>query len=945
MQLNNDIPYKMYLESLLNTLGDVVIFLSPEGVVNEISPLTETYYSWKPDNIKGKSFESLYQIDNLSLPFPRADYDALRRNKTSIDTLVDVGNKKIHLTWSFIAMKSAAGSMLIGRDISDVKKLDIRHQTLNAQLEKISACVPGNFYWKNSKAQYLGCNNTLLETLGLDSMIDIIGKTDQDLWPDQADKLRENDQRVIQTGETLFLEEKVTMKDLGDRHFTVIKMPLLDEDGAIIGILGNSLDITELKNTQVKLQIAMEQAEAANRAKTEFIANMGHDIRTPLTGIIGFSHYLEDHIQDLEGKSCARQIHESGEQLLGLLNGVLDMITADSTNENNVVWESFDLHDLVHDVLKLELPAVKAHHLTIETHLDKNIPHYVIGDKMKLHRILLNLAGNAIKFTEEGHIELNASLLSKMEDTVTIEFEVKDTGIGIPDELQDKVFDRFFKISASHKGLYTGNGIGLHIAQKYVELLGGQLSLKSKEGVGTSFFFTLKMKSGTKESVIQPNTSLVNPMVSQLSARQHSELPQIINTLHPNQLRVLLVEDNPAALKVLQMMVKPYSTEIHTAGDAESAFLLVQHQAFDLIISDIGLPKKNGDELAKDIRALEAEHHRTPCIIVGLTGHTLDDITQACLNAGMNEVYRKPMTAKPLKNLMERFNMDAGLQDNPAVNSGTTELPATQAELFDIDKLPLLDMDLAIKLLGNEQMAREIFQSLVEKGILPDLKTMQQAHAANDWTTIGALAHKMKAGAVYGTVQLHYALFYLERYIKEGYSTCLEDLYSQLLRVIDKTHSHLNSWLNKDTFTANPPIVPDYAADLPEKNTSLFKLEAYPLFDISEALTCTGTKDILISVLLLMKDKSVPQDLSALKSAYETKDWNTISQLAHKMKSGAIYTGTVRMKMACQYLERYWKSGQKEFLEDLYKQAISVIDDTMLQITLWLDNHDTQRGI
>lgn len=671
------------------------------------------------------------------------------------------------------------------KKISYEKYLKSFLNTLHDQLEKISACVPGNFYWKNTKAQYLGCNDTLLKTLGLKSMADIIGKTDLDLWPEQADELKENDQRVIQTGETLFLEEKVTMSNQEYHYFTVIKMPLLDEKGNIIGILGNSLDITELKNTQEKLNIAIKKAEAANFAKTEFITNMSHDIRTPLTGIIGLSQYLESHIKDLQEKECAKQIHESGEQLLKLLNGVLDMITADSTNEENRLGELFDLHELIQDVLILEQPAVYAKHLTIKSYIDKLVPHYVIGDKMKLHRILLNLTGNAIKFTKTGYIELHVKLLAQEKNLVTIEFQVKDTGIGIPKALQDKVFDRFFKVSPSHKGLYSGNGIGLHIAQKYVERLGGKLRLESQEGVGTSFLFTLNMTLGDKEFIKQKQ-EIMTPT-----------LPVIIKKLHPNQLRVLLIEDNIAALKVLEMMMKPYSADIYTTKDAEAAFLLVQQQPFDLIISDIGLPQKNGDQLASDIRAWEDKHHRSSCIIVGLTGHSDGDITRGCLKSGMNAIYQKPITAEQLKNLVERFKADTESTLSHSNTSLGFDLPMTEEELFHLDLFPLLDIDAGLNTVGTIDTLKELLVLMLNTELPQELDAIQQAHAVQNWPLIEAIAHKIKSGALYcGITRMKYACQYLERYPKAGHSHLQEQLYQQLIKVTMQTQAAISTWLD-----------------------------------------------------------------------------------------------------------------------------------------------------
>lgn len=802
MLLNNDAIDTIYLDSLLESLGDIIIFLSPEGIINKVSPLAENYFSWKLKDIKGKFFEDLYQMDHITTPFSQEEFYNLRDNRVILNCMLRVKNKKIHLSWSAVTINPSSGFILIGRDVSKIEELELKQRTQYREMEKMMAFVPGNFFWKNREGEYLGCSASHLKYLGFNSIIEIIGKTDKDLWPEQAEKIIKNDQMVIQTGEPLYLEEEIKIPREGSQVLTVVvvKMPLLDDEGNIIGILGNYLDITELKNTQKELEIAKEKAEAGSRVKTEFISNMGHDIRTPLAGIIGCAHYLEEHINEMEKREYAYQIHESGKQLLGLLNGVLDMISADSTHENDILQETFNLHHLIQDVLELECPAVSMNHLTIEIHIDEMIPYYVVGDKMKLHRILLNLTGNAIKFTKVGHIELNAKLLSREKDTATIEFQVKDSGIGIPDELQDKVFDQFFKVNPSYIGLQTGHGIGLHIAQKYVDLLGGHLSLQSKVGVGTSFYFTLKMKLGTKNNLtIEKNNE--HPIANQLTQKTASQVPDFLQlkpAFNGNSLQVLLVEDNIPALTALKMMVTPYTDQISTAQDAESAFLLGQQHEFDLIISDISLPKQCGSELIKKIRAYEKKLHRRPCLIVGLTGHSVDKITQTCLDAGMNEVYRKPMTPAVLKDLIARYNLSDKTKEMPATTSNKSlggDLPKTEAELFEIDHLPLLDIDLAIKLLGTEAMARKIFQSFNITGIIVDLKAMKEAHVVKNWNIVEKLAHKMSGGAVYGTVRLLYSLRYLERYCKAGHTVHLEDLYAQALRVIDETILYLDDWL------------------------------------------------------------------------------------------------------------------------------------------------------
>jgi len=790
--------------NFINLVEEPICYLSSDFVILEINDSVENIFNMKKDSIIGAPFSVL--CPDFDLKISEHPFEG--------DLMTHIGKKT--LSWHPLFLKKPENGIklivigtinnkeeidepiyekianqLLAEQLNDENKNSLEHEkNIYRYMENIIAQIPVSVYWMNQDCVYLGCSNNMAKLLNLKSRHDMVGKTYADLYDKKSTThYKKADKTVMDKGISLNLEEPLYYPDGTSKIYLSNKVPLYDLEGKIIGMLGVSVDITDRKKMEEDLRIAKEASEAASRAKTEFIANMGHDIRTPLTGIIGFSHYLEDKINTTEEKDCAKQIHESGEQLLNLLNGVLDMITADSANENSVRRETFDIHDVVHDVLKLELPAVKAHHLDIETHIDKSVPHYVVSDKMKLHRILLNLAGNAIKFTKIGHIELNAKLLSQENNTATVEFEVKDTGIGIPDALQNKVFDRFFKVSPSYKGLYTGNGIGLHIAQKYVELLGGQIRLTSKEGVGTSFFFTLKMKLGNKKAVTAAPAH--GPIASQ-------SMTQATARLHPKKLHVLLIEDNVPALTVLQMMFKPFDVEVVSAKDAESAFLLVLQQPFDLIISDIGLPKQSGNELAKEIREYEKENHRSPCTIIGLTGHSLGEITKTCLESGMNEVYQKPLVPEALEALMARFipcEKESDVLASASEEGLGMDLPNSEEELFALDHLPLLDMDMALKLLGTEKMVRTVFTTINTIGILPDLDAIKIAHDAGDWAKVQALVHKMKAGSLYGTVQLHYAFLYLERYQKAGHTVHLEGLYTQMLQVIDKTIAYLDSWL------------------------------------------------------------------------------------------------------------------------------------------------------
>lgn len=661
--------------------------------------------------------------------------------------------------------------------------------------------IPGHIYWLDQNNRYLGCNEENAKNIGLHSRLDIVGKTNADLpWKAVAETIDQTNDEVMRSGEPATLKETGLVNGV-QSTFLSQKVPLKNKHNKTIGILGISINITEIEQLQKSLIEAKEAAEAASRAKTEFIANISHDVRTPLTGIIGFSRFLEEEIKDAEEKEYAHLIHQSGEQLLGLLNGVLDLISADSTNDDQVLHQSFDVRRVIQDVIELEKPTVKTRHLDIKSEIADDVPQYVIGDRMKLHRIILNLTGNAIKFTQKGYVGLNARLLELKDGLAMIEFSVKDTGIGIPEELQDKVFDRFFKVSPSYKGLYTGNGIGLHIAQKYVELMRGEIRLTSQVNVGSTFSFVLPMKVGEKPlEEVQPSSNKQLGKEAVLPAKEAIPLAVPVS-INADQLPVLLVEDNALAMKSLQLMLKPFPVQIYSVCDAESAFELVENQNFALIITDLGLPKMQGDELVHEIRALEKVKQRTPATIVGLTGHARGEVIENCLQAGMDEVYSKPMKPAPLTTLIDKLIQ---IKEKSAESFSASEstrgrlgpdLPNTEAELFQLGQFPLIDVEVGIATLGSEETMREILATLKTDAVDEDLELIQQAHAVNDWNTVQQLAHKIKGGATFGTVRMYYALLYLERYRKAGHTARAEELYMQMLGVIEQSMVALQQWL------------------------------------------------------------------------------------------------------------------------------------------------------
>ncbi len=678
-------------------------------------------------------------------------------------------------------------------------------------LENIIALLPGHIFWKDLNCRFLGCNDLQAKAVGLNSRHEIVGKSAYDVisknQPEaarrkQAAAIDRIDKKILRTGTSVVVEEPLILEDGSIRFFLSQKIPLRDNDSNIIGLLGIAIDITERK------QIEKELVEAkANLAKTEFIANMSHDLRTPLTGIVGMSGILEGKLTTPDEKKDAHILHASGLRLLNLCNGILELISAENITEIDLKPTSFDLGQEVLDICRLEMPAVKGKGLDITIYLDPSIPRYIVTDKIKLQRILLNFLGNAIKFTNKGSIRLEVKKQNTLKNKLILEFFIIDTGIGIPKELQTHVFDRFYRVSSSYKGIYSGQGIGLALAKQYIELLGGKVHLESDLEKGSVFSFTLPVRvDSEKVEKVNPLdianfyrefTELKLPSVEQNKSEERR--PPIIKQ---DAAHTLLIDDDPTALLILKSLVEQVGYRTTAVVSGEEGLDLASREKFDLIISDVGLPGISGIEMTKQIRAFEATQHQRSVPIVALTGHAAEMAEQDCLQAGMNKVLTKPLSLETLQALLAVFMQQPAQKASPDIKMmARNDLPAEKASLLRLEKFPLLDIELAKEQLGGHFTILINSLAMLVETIPQDKAAIIQAHNCGDWEAVEKLAHRMKGGAVYcGASRMMFACQYLERYRKaEGDGELLPKLYEQLLPVLDATEQTIRSWLEENS--------------------------------------------------------------------------------------------------------------------------------------------------
>jgi two-component system, OmpR family, aerobic respiration control sensor histidine kinase ArcB len=423
--------------------------------------------------------------------------------------------------------------------------------------------LPVSVFWKDKEGVYLGCNINFTKALGFNSVDNILGKTDDDLATrDLSDHYRKDDKEVIISGvPKLNIEEDQNFPD--GRKLTILtsKVPIFSKDKEIIGVLGVYNDITQLK-------LAKEKAEAANKAKTEFIMNMSHDLRTPLSGIIGLSSLQANDAASAQEKKYGEWIHSASEQLLELLNSVIEVTAAEHQIEH-VKKESINLQQFSQELQSLMQPSIVAKGLELQLKLTNDLP-IILSDRIKLKRLVLNLLSNAVKFTKQGTICLEIKQLTLDNREVKIEILISDTGIGIAKNDLDKVFDRFYRAHPSYEAEYAGYGIGLYLVKQTMDLLGGKIKVSSEIGKGSCFVleFTFPLAEENTEQTVYTASQPT-------SLKSHSEI---------DKHSVLVAEDNPLVLLVVKKLLDNLGYAVTTVTDGKAALHALQTQDFYLAL-------------------------------------------------------------------------------------------------------------------------------------------------------------------------------------------------------------------------------------------------------------------------------------------------------------------------------------------------------------------------
>jgi PAS domain S-box-containing protein len=457
------------------------------------------------------------------------------------------------------------------------------------------------------------------------------------LHPEDRSRVSEGIHGAIRSGRYTWMDE-YRFRRSDDTYAVVLDRGyVLHEQGKPVRLISSAIDITDRKRVEVELRDAKERAEMADRSKSEFLANMSHEIRTPMNVILGMADLLWDTELSEQQQEYCRAITRAGRSLLGAISDILDLSEVEA---GRLVLEHkvFDLGELIDGTVAPFAMHAEEKGLELSCEISPEIPMNVIGDPKPLRKILANLLNNAIKFTQRGRIALRIEHDSPSEEPGALRFAVCDTGIGIPRAKHEGIFDQFTQADASLSRQYGGNGLGLTIAKRFVDLMGGRIWVESEIGNGSTFYFTVRLGLSAEDSF---STAVSTQPCHAMRSDDQATSGLGLDDAHA--LRILLVEDSADNCALIRAYFKhlPYSVDIAENGGI--AVEKVKRYAYDVVLMDIQMPIMDGYAATVAIREWEQEKGRAAIPILALTAHTRPEDTIRSLAAGCTGHLTKPI--------------------------------------------------------------------------------------------------------------------------------------------------------------------------------------------------------------------------------------------------------------------------------------------------------------
>jgi PAS domain S-box-containing protein len=642
------------LRGLTDAAQHAILMMDQRGAIRYWNPAAERILGYSAEEAIGRNLHELLAPERF-LADHRAAFPEFIRSGSgrAVGTTLEWFARRrdgheIPVSVSLSAVLLSGGWHAVGilTDITEAKRAEDRLRDTLQRLQLATAAASiGTWTWTFADGR-LEWDDRLCEWYGLPETDRRAGLC-HEFWrsrihPDDRehiDKLMQDSCREGVASEGSF---RVILPGGRLRHIHSAWTFERDSSGNLLRMIGVNRDITQQRELEEELRAAKRAADAASAAKSEFLANMSHEIRTPMNGVIGMTGLLLDTGLDAEQRRYAETIRSSGETLLALVNDILDIskIEAGKLKLENV---DFDLHDLLAD---FAAPlAMRARSKGIEFHCgaESDVPGQVRSDPGRLRQILINLTGNAFKFTEQGQVSVHAGLVSETASDAVVRFTVRDTGIGISSEQQQKLFQKFSQAHNSTARFYGGTGLGLAISKQLADLMGGEIGGTSEAGVGSEFWFTVRL--GKPTPLPASGETGITPSPSRVAS----------SAVRCQGARILVAEDNIVNQEVALGILRKLGARADAVADGAEVLEALRTIPYDLVLMDVQMPEMDGLEATRIIRDSHSAVHNHQIPIIAMTAAAMQGDRERCLDAGMNDYITKPVSPHALSEALNTW--------------------------------------------------------------------------------------------------------------------------------------------------------------------------------------------------------------------------------------------------------------------------------------------------
>lgn len=721
-------------ESVLNNMREVVFRTDLKGRWIFLNPAWEklTGYTVK-ESMGWAATKLIHEDDQAETAQVYQDMLSGKTTECQVEHRFHTANgecRRVHVTVKVLTDSDGQFAGAVG-NMHDMTSRHIAEQQLkeaHSTFETLADLSPAGIFRTAANGECTYGNSAWLDLAGL-SFEQAAGTG----WvvaihPDDVDRVWMEWGETVASGSKYNSDFRFLHADQTVKWVAAIASPIFNQDGELEGYIGVNVDISDRKDLESDLVSARRHADAAANAKSNFLANMSHEVRTPMNGVLGFAELLLDSDLDGEKRRYVQLISDSGKAMMSLLNNVLDI----SKIESGKMAKSeklVDIHHLLEGSLSLMQSNAEQKQLPLSLQIDDSVPQYVVTDGMHLRQIILNLLGNAIKFTYRGYVKLNVSATFEVGQDIVLHISVEDTGIGIDEKRQSAVFNPFEQANEQITSRYGGTGLGLSISKDLAALIGGKLSLISVPGKGSIFSLDLPA-SLSHQNIEDKSRQITQPSLGRKLTKG---------------IRVLVAEDHDVNQILVRTILENLHCSVDIASDGTQAVAKVikmagRKQQYDLVLMDIQMPNLNGYDATKKIRSAGIGSDDLP--IIAFTANAYADDIAACLKAGMQGHLAKPVSKTQLTEILEKWTVKSAIVDKEEEKQDQPEISPSLQKLYAQRRLEALD---------NVNM-------LIRQGSFTDIEITETA----------SILHKLAGTAgMFGEADLGIQARYLEGKLKD----------------------------------------------------------------------------------------------------------------------------------------------------------------------------------